>query len=82
MSAEFWGNASWRAHQIYGRTKRFTAYAMRYWKRRGATMFDWGGGGDYKEKYGVERFVPWFYKSRVSAPPVTKTVRNTILRDI
>ena len=40
-------------------------YAMRYWKRRGAQYFDWGGGGGYKEKYGVAPLsVPWFYKSK------------------
>jgi hypothetical protein len=40
-------------------------YAMRYWKRRGIRVFDWGGGGEYKEKYGVTPIaVPWFKKSR------------------
>jgi hypothetical protein len=64
-TAEFWGNASWREHQHLRPNESLHWYAMRYWKRRGATMFDWGGGGEYKEKYGVERLcVPWFYQSR------------------
>ncbi len=37
-------------------------------------MFDWGGGGTYKEKYGVEPYVvPWFYKSKYR---VLATARN------
>jgi hypothetical protein len=38
---------------------------MRYWKKRGAAIFDWGGEGTYKEKYGCQPHrVPWFTKSR------------------
>jgi hypothetical protein len=63
--AEFWGNASWREHQQLRPNETLHWYAMRYWKHRGAQMFDWGGGGEYKEKYGVAPLrVPWFYKSR------------------
>ncbi len=64
-TAEFWGNASWREHQHLRPNETLHWYAMRYWKRRGAELFDWGGGGEYKEKYGVAPLrVPWFYKSR------------------
>jgi hypothetical protein len=50
--AEFWGNASLRAYQHLRPNEACHWYAMRYWKKRGAKIFDWGGGGDYKEKYG------------------------------
>jgi GNAT acetyltransferase-like protein len=64
-TAEFWGNASWRQHQHLRPNETLHWYAMRYWKSRGAELFDWGGGGEYKEKYGVAPLrVPWFYKSR------------------
>lgn len=64
-SAEFWGNASWRQHQHLRPNETLHWYAMRYWKNRGAELFDWGGGGEYKEKYGVTPLrVPWFYKSK------------------
>jgi hypothetical protein len=64
-AAEFWGNASWREHQHLRPNETLHWYAMRYWKNRGAVLFDWGGGGEYKEKYGVSPLrVPWFYKSR------------------
>ena len=64
-TAEFWGNASWREHQHLRPNETLHWYAMRYWKSRGAEMFDWGGGGEYKEKYGAAPLrVPWFYKSR------------------
>jgi hypothetical protein len=66
--AEFWGNASWRAHQQLRPNEALHWYAMRYWKARGVTVFDWGGGGRYKEKYGVVPVrVPWFRKSRFKA---------------
>ncbi len=64
-TAEFWGNASWREHQLLRPNETLHWYAMRYWKKRGAEVFDWGGGGEYKEKYGVVPLrVPWLYKSR------------------
>lgn len=63
--AEFWGNASWREHQILRPNEALHWYAMRYWKSRGVTVFDWGGGGTYKEKYGPRpSAAPWFVKSR------------------
>lgn len=63
--AEFWGNASFRSSQILRPNEFIQWYVMRYWKRRGATVYDWGGGGVYKEKYGcIPHSVPWFTKSR------------------
>ena len=72
--AFFWGNASWRADQQWRPNELLHWYALRYWKGRGARLFDWGGGGTYKEKYGVEPYaVPWFYKSRYR---LLTTIRN------
>lgn len=63
--AEFWGNASFRSSQNLRPNEAIHWYAMRYWKRRGAEIYDWGGEGTYKEKYGcVPHNVPWFTKSR------------------
>lgn len=63
--AEFWGNASFRAYQNLRPNEACHWYAMRYWKKRGAHVFDWGGEGAYKEKYGcLPHRVPWFTKSR------------------
>jgi GNAT acetyltransferase-like protein len=63
--AQFWGNASFRSGQQWRPNEALHWYAMRYWKRRGAGVFDWGGGGSYKEKYGCERIlVPRFHQSR------------------
>ena len=63
--AEFWGNASWRKYQLLRPNEALHWYAIRYWKSRGAELFDWGGGGTYKEKYGVRPLsVPWFRKAR------------------
>jgi Acetyltransferase (GNAT) domain len=64
--AEMWGNASWRAHQIWRPNESLHWYAMRYWKKRGVKTFDWGGGVGYKEKFGVEVVrIPSFYRSRM-----------------
>jgi hypothetical protein len=72
--AFFWGNASWRSGQQWRPNEYLHWYALRYWKARGVKRFDWGGGGTYKEKYGVEPYVvPWFYKSKY---PVLTTIRN------
>jgi hypothetical protein len=63
--AEFWGNASFRSSQALRPNELIHWYAMRYWKQRGVEVYDWGGEGAYKEKYGcVPHKVPWFTKSR------------------
>jgi hypothetical protein len=63
--AEFWGNASLRSGQIWRPNEYIQWYVMRYWKKRGVEVYDWGGEGTYKEKYGcVPHSVPWFTKSR------------------
>jgi|SRR5271166_2993550 len=63
--AEFWGNASYQSSQILRPNEAIHWYVMRYWKRRGAEVYDWGGEGAYKEKYGCQvHRVPWFTKSR------------------
>ena len=63
--AEFWGNASLRSSQILRPNEAIQWYAMRYWKKRGVAVYDWGGEASYKEKYGCVPYkVPWFTKSR------------------
>jgi hypothetical protein len=63
--ATFWGNASYRSMQILRPNEALHWYAIRYWKARGIEVFDWGGGGTYKEKYGPRPIrTPWFSKAR------------------
>jgi hypothetical protein len=63
--AEFWGNASYPWGQALCPNEALHWYAMRYWKRRGADMFDWGGMAKYKLKYGGSpSSVPWLKCSR------------------
>lgn len=63
--AEFWGCASLRSSQILRPNELIQWYAMRYWKRRGVEIYDWGGEAAYKKKYGCVRHrVPWLTKSR------------------
>jgi len=62
---EFWGNASFRAYQGFRPNEFIQWHVMRYWKKLGAQIYNWGGEGTYKEKYGcVPHRVPWFIKSR------------------
>ncbi len=63
--AEFWGNASYRWGQSLCPNEALHWYAMRYWKARGAEVFDWGGIAKYKLKYGGTPIeVPWLKCSR------------------
>jgi hypothetical protein len=72
--AEFWGNASFRSHQNLRPNEACHWYAIRYWKKRSAAIFDWGGEGTYKEKYGcTPHRVPWFTKSKYQ---IVGTLRN------
>ena len=72
--AEFWGNASYRSSQILRPNEAMHWYVMRYWKKRRVEVYDWGGEGSYKEKYGcTPHRVPWFTKSRYK---VLSTLRN------
>lgn len=72
--AEFWGNASYRSSQILRPNEAIQWYVMRYWKKRGVEVYDWGGEGTYKEKYGCKvHRVPWFIKSRYQ---IVSTLRN------
>ncbi len=64
-AAYFWGGASWRQHQHLRPNELLFWHAFTTWKARGAEEFDFGGGGDYKRKYGAcELVVPHARLSR------------------
>jgi Acetyltransferase (GNAT) domain len=54
----FWGNGSLRQHQIVRPNEAIHWHAMKYWKRKGIQWHYWGGGGEYKKKYGGDE-VPY-----------------------
>jgi Acetyltransferase (GNAT) domain len=63
--AYFWGGASWRQFQSVRPNDLLMWSAMQCWRERGAEVFDFGGAGDYKRKFGpTEVAVPLFRKSR------------------
>jgi CelD/BcsL family acetyltransferase involved in cellulose biosynthesis len=65
-TAYFWGGASLRDQQILRPNEALFWYAMRHWRDRGITQFDFGGGGDYKRRYGgTEVELPAFHRSRL-----------------
>jgi hypothetical protein len=71
----FWGNGSWRQHQHLYPNEPLHWYAMRHWKRRGATCYDLCGAGQYKEKYGARSFETYLLqKSRFGWISLARTV--------
>src|SRR5262249_53572783 len=50
--SHFWGNGSLREFQILRPNEALHWRALRTWKTRGVVEHHWGGGGDYKAKYG------------------------------
>ncbi len=70
----FWAGASWRRYQALRPNEAIQWFAMLYWKARGISKYDMGGGGEYKRKYGgYEIAVPWGRKSKY---PVFESLRN------
>jgi hypothetical protein len=64
--AHFWGGASWRHGQIMRPNEAIFWHAMREAKRRGAPLFDLGGGGEYKRKFGGRPVVvPFVRRSKL-----------------
>jgi len=65
--AYFWGGASWRQHQSHRPNEPIFWHAIRSFKERGIPLMDWGGGGDFKRKFGPQdRRVPIMRRSRVA----------------
>jgi hypothetical protein len=61
----FWGGASWRQDQLFRPNEAIQWHAIRIAKSKGLHVYDMGGGGDYKRKYGGSEIeVPWFRKSK------------------
>jgi hypothetical protein len=74
----FWGGASWREHQIMRPNEALFWHAIQEFKRRGVRLFDLGGGGEYKRKYGAEETIrPFLRKSRL---PGIMGLRNLAAR--
>jgi CelD/BcsL family acetyltransferase involved in cellulose biosynthesis len=64
--AYFWGGASWRSHQNLRPNEAIFWHAIRTFKERGVPLLDFGGGGEFKKKFGpVDRNIPILRKSRV-----------------
>jgi CelD/BcsL family acetyltransferase involved in cellulose biosynthesis len=72
--AYFWGGASLASRRILRPNEAIFWYAIRHFRERGVELLDFGGGGDYKRKFGgPERLIPYARKSRV---PGLLTLRN------
>jgi hypothetical protein len=72
--AYFWGGASLASHRIMRPNEAIFWRAIRHFRERGVALFDFGGGGDFKRKFGgPERLIPYVRKSRI---PGLLTLRN------
>lgn len=79
-TAYFWGGASHAEGQIHRPNEAIFWHAMRYWRDRGITVMDLGGGGAYKRKYGPREFtVPFFRRSRLPALGTLRDVAEKVL---
>ena len=79
--AYFWGGASWRQFQSMRPNDLLMWSAIRYWREHGADVFDFGGAGDYKLKFGpTEVSVPLFRKSRLGIVEDMREVAKRTIR--
>lgn len=62
----FWGGASRTESRILRPNEAMHWFAMKYWQGRGVALYDMGGGGEYKRKYGGRPIaVPWIRHSHI-----------------
>jgi hypothetical protein len=72
--AHFWMGASWRDGQKLLPNEAIQWFVINYWKDRGAAIYDMGGGGDYKAKYGGQPVqVGWLRTSRFAGMDRVRT---------
>lgn len=78
--ATLWGAAFKRTHGSLHPNEVLHWEVIRYWRSRGFTIYDMGGGGDYKAKYGgVEVPSIRFHRSRFALMRYGRTgVRNLV----
>jgi hypothetical protein len=76
-TAFFWMGASERSLQHLLPNEALMWEALLRWRDRGAVRFDFGGGGQYKAKYGGDEItVPWLRRSRYD---VLESARSTVI---
>jgi hypothetical protein len=79
--AQFWGGASIAAGLPLRPNNALHWHAMRRWKERGADVYDWGGGGDYKRRYGGRPVTtPRFVVSRYRGLGTLRTAAHQAVR--
>ena len=74
----FWGNGSVTEMHHLRPNQALHWYAMRHWKARGVTRYDWGGTAPYKKNYGPQTVT--CIRQFKSALPVLDKMRAPALR--
>jgi CelD/BcsL family acetyltransferase involved in cellulose biosynthesis len=76
-----WGAAFYRADSSLHPNEVFWWTAIRHWRSQGATLYDMGGGGDYKAKYGgVEVPTYTFHRSRFRVLSLGRSAVRRLVR--
>jgi hypothetical protein len=78
QTAVLWGTAFLRAHAHLHPNEVLHWEAMRHWKRKGAVIYDMGGGGEYKARYGA--VLEPFLHAHISRHRVMRFGRETVRR--
>jgi CelD/BcsL family acetyltransferase involved in cellulose biosynthesis len=79
-TAYFWGGASRRSDLILRPNEAIFWYAMRYWRDRGMTTLDLGGGGEYKRKFGAhEVHIPSLGRARLPGLIMLRDIAEKVL---
>ena len=80
-TAYAWGMAFDRHDQQHHAIELLWWETIRYWKVRGALSFDFGGGGEYKAKYGGELIeTVHFHRSRFGVLQVGRSLMRRWVR--
>jgi CelD/BcsL family acetyltransferase involved in cellulose biosynthesis len=80
-TAYAWGMAFDRRDEQHHAIELLWWETIRYWKSRGALMFDFGGGGEYKAKYGGDRFeTAHLHRSRWAVLQIGRSTVRQLVR--
>ncbi|MCB1041145.1 MAG: GNAT family N-acetyltransferase, partial [Acidimicrobiales bacterium] len=80
-TAEFWMGASTRSLQPQLPNEALMWEALRRWRDRGASRFNFGGGGTYKAKYGgAPHTMPWARRSRFAGLEPARAIAFDLYR--
>lgn len=80
-TAYAWGMAFDRRDEQHHAIELLWWETIRYWRSRGALVFDFGGGGEYKAKYGGDRLeIAHLHRSRWAVLQIGRSTVRQLVR--